>query len=102
MKFASYRHNQNDKPRFGFKRDKYIIDVVKSASWLNEQKGDATFLDIPSSLKDSLKNWSLNFDLLIKLDGLITNADIIETNRIDKPIASLESDLELMLSLIHI
>ena len=96
MKFASYRHNQNDKPRFGFKRDKYIIDVVKSASWLNEQKGDATFLDIPSSLKDSLKNWSLNFELLNKLDALITNEDIIKTNKIDKPIASLESDLELM------
>ncbi len=96
MKFASYRHNQNDKPRFGFKRNKYIIDVVKSAIWLNEKKGNATFLDIPSSLKDSLKNWSLNFELLSELDGLITNDDIIETNKIDKPIANLESDLELM------
>ena len=57
MKFASYLYNQSDKPRFGFKRDKYIVDVVKCANWLNEKKGDAIFLDIPSSLKDSLKNW---------------------------------------------
>lgn len=96
MKFASYRYNQNDKPRFGFKRDKYIVDVVKCANWLNEKKGDAIFLDIPSSLKECLKNWSINFELLNKLDGIITNEDIIETSKIDKPIANLESDLELL------
>ena len=96
MKFASYRYNQSDKPRFGFKRDKYIVDVVKCANWLNEKKDDATLLDIPSSLKECLKNWSINFELLKKLDGLVTNEDIIETNKIDKPIANLESDLELL------
>ena len=42
------------------------------------------------------KNWSINFELLNKLDGLITNEDIIETSKIDKPIANLESDLELL------
>ena len=94
MKFASYRYNQNDKPRFGFKRDKYIVDVVKCANWLNEKKGDAIFVDIPSSLKQCLKNWSINFELLNKLDGIITNEDIIEASKIDKPIANLESDLE--------
>ena len=96
MKFASYRYNQNDKPRFGFKRDKYIVDVVKCANWLNEKKGDAIFLDIPSSLKECLKNWSINFELLKKLDGLVTNEDIIETSKVDKPIANLELDLELL------
>ena len=96
MKFASYRYNQNDKPRFGFKRNKYIIDVVKCANWLNKKNGNAKFLDIPATLKGCLKNWSINFELLKTLDGLVTNEDIIEASKIDNPIANLESDLELL------
>ena len=76
MKFASYRYKPSDKPRFGFKREKYIVDVVKCANWLNEKKGDAIFLDIPSSLKECLKNWSINFELLKELDALDMISDL--------------------------
>ena len=64
MKFATYRYDKNDKIRFGFKKDEHIIDIKRSATWLKEQHGKTTYLDIPHSLKEALKNWRVNFEKL--------------------------------------
>ena len=95
MKFASYRNNETNETSFGFKRDKYIVDIWRSAKWLHQKNGDKTFLDIPLSLKEALKDWKLNFEKLKQLDTIITDEDINKGDVAGKPIASLESELEL-------
>ncbi len=61
MKFATYRYNRNEKSRFGFKRKNYIVDIEKSAKWVEEKNNDTTFMEIPSTLKEALNNWEINF-----------------------------------------
>jgi len=51
MKFVTYTLDGGAQPRFGFKKDEYIIDVIRAAIWANEKNGDSSFLEIPSTLK---------------------------------------------------
>ena len=41
MKFVTYTNIDGEKPRFGFKRDDEIVDVIRSAIWVNENNKDA-------------------------------------------------------------
>ena len=61
MKFATYTLKGNLQPRFGFKKDKYIVDILHAAIWADESKGNSSFLEIPSTLKMALDNWGTNF-----------------------------------------
>ncbi len=96
MKFATYRQNEHDSPRFGFKRNEHIVDVERSALWLNEQNGDTSFMDIPLSLKDALSNWNTNFKKLKQLDAALSEKIISEQDKDAQSIAILESELELI------
>ena len=96
MKFATYRYEKNDKLRFGFKKGEYIIDIKRYASWLKERHGKTTYLNIPHSLKEALKNWRVNFEKLKQLEALLKDEDIKKSAEVGKPIASLELELELM------
>ena len=40
MKLATYRYDGNEKPRFGYKRKNYIVDIEKSAKWIGEKSND--------------------------------------------------------------
>ena len=61
MKFVTYTLDDNARPRFGFKKDDYIVDVIRSAIWYNENNQDPSFLEIPSTLKKTLENWDTHF-----------------------------------------
>ena len=98
MKFATYRYEKNDKLRFGFKKGEHIIDIKRYASWLKERHGKTTYLNIPCSLKEALKNWRVNFEKLKQLEALLKDEDIKKSAEVGKPIASLELELELMAS----
>ena len=67
MKFVTYTNIDGETPRFGFKRDENIIDVIRSGMWVNENKKDASFLTIPTTLKLALGNWDINFSKLKNL-----------------------------------
>ena len=95
MKFATYRYDKNDKLRFGFKKNEHIIDIKRSATWLKEQHGKTTYLDIPHSLKEALKNWRVNFEKLKELQALLKDEDIkksAETGK-DEAMGELHSKL---------
>ena len=68
MKFVTYTLDNNARPRFGFKKDDYIVDVIRSAIWNNENNQDPSFLEIPSTLKKALENWDTHFSKLKELD----------------------------------
>jgi len=96
MKFATYTLEGSIQPRFGFKKDKYIIDVLHAAIWANESKGNSSFLEIPSTLKMALDNWGTNFVKLKELDDCLPDINIQSHSVGGKPIAFLMNEVQLL------
>ena len=44
MRFVTFQYGENSKPRFGFKKNNYIIDIVHASNWVNESNEDPRFL----------------------------------------------------------
>lgn len=96
MKFATYTLEGSIQPRFGFKKDKYIVDVLHAAIWANESKGNSSFLEIPSTLKMALDNWGTNFAKLKELDDCLPDINIQSHSVGEKPIAFLMNEVQLL------
>ena len=96
MKFATYTLEGSLQPRFGFKKDKYIVDVLHAAIWANESKGNSSFLEIPSTLKMALDNWGTNFVKLKELDDCLPDINIQSHSVGGKPIAFLMNEVQLL------
>ena len=96
MKFATYTLEGSLQPRFGFKKDKYIVDVLHAAIWANESKGNSSFLEIPSTLKMALDNWGTNFVKLKELDDCLPDINIQSHSVGGKSIAFLMNEVQLL------
>ena len=96
MKFATYTLEGSLQPRFGFKKDKYIVDVLHAAIWANESKGNSSFLEIPSTLKMALDNWGTNFVKLKELDDCLPDINIQSHSVGGKPITFLMNEVQLL------
>ena len=96
MKFATYTLEGSIQPRFGFKKDKYIVDVLHAAIWANESKGNSSFLEIPSTLKMALDNWGTNFVKLKELDDCLPDINIQSHSVGEKPITFLMNEVQLL------
>ena len=96
MKLATYTLEGSIQPRFGFKKDKYIVDVLHAAIWANESKGNSSFLEIPSTLKIALDNWETNFVKLKELDDSLPDINIQSHSVRGKPIAFLMNEVQLL------
>ena len=95
MKFVTYTNNDGETPRFGFKRDDEIVDVIRSGIWVNENIKDSSFLTVPTTLKLALGNWDINFSKLKNLNQAIPDADLSSLEVDEKPIAIKESEASL-------
>ena len=96
MKFVTYTNIDGETPRFGFKRGEKIIDVIRSGIWVNENKKDASFLTIPTTLKLALGNWDVNFSKLKNLNQAIPDTNLSSMEVDEKPIAIKESETNLL------
>ena len=96
MKFVTYTNNDGETPRFGFKRDDEIVDVIRSGIWVNENIKDASFLTVPTTLKLALGNWDINFSKLKNLNQAIPDTDLSSLEVDEKPIAIKESEASLL------
>ena len=96
MKFATYTLEGSIQPRFGFKKDKYIVDILHAAIWANESKGNSSFLEIPSTLKMALDNWGTNFVKLKELDDCLPDINVQSHSVGEKPIAFLMNEVQLL------
>ena len=90
MKFVTYTLDGGAQPRFGFKKNEYIIDVIRASIWANENNGDSSFFEIPSSLKRALENWDTHFVKLRQLDTFLPDIKFQSHSGGGKPIAILE------------
>jgi 2-keto-4-pentenoate hydratase/2-oxohepta-3-ene-1,7-dioic acid hydratase in catechol pathway len=96
MKFVTYTNIAGETPRFGFKRDDEIVDVIRSGIWVNENNKDASFLTVPTTLKLALGNWDINFSKLKNLNQAIPDTDLSSLEVDEKPIAIKESEASLL------
>ena len=96
MKFVTYTNNDGETPRFGFKRDDEIVDVIRSGIWVNENIKDSSFLTVPTTLKLALGNWDINFSKLKNLNQAIPDTDLSSLEADEKPIAIKESEASLL------
>ena len=94
MKFVTY--SINGKPRFGFKKDLYIVDIQYSAQFLKEAYQNIDFLDLPKSLKEALANWNINLKNIKKLNSILNNEDLEKSTIEGNSIAQLESDVNFL------
>jgi fumarylacetoacetate (FAA) hydrolase len=95
MKFVTYMLDGSTQPRFGFKKNEYIIDVIRAAIWAKETHADLSFLEIPSTLKKALENWDINFLKLKNLDASLPEMNIQSHSGGGKSIAVLEEEVQL-------
>ena len=96
MKFVTYTNNDGETPRFGFKRDDEIVDVIRSGIWVNENIKDSSFLTVPTTLKLALGNWDINFSKLKNLNQAIPDTDLSSLEVDENPIAIKESEASLL------
>ena len=95
MKFATYLLERKPEPRFGFKKENYIIDIKRAAHWVRDTKNDTKFLEIPTTLKEALENWDTHFAKLRELDTLLEKNDFQSQSANGTPIVSLEEEVQL-------
>lgn len=69
MKLLSYGLDHRMEPRLAFLLNGYAIDVMRAALWMKEDRGAQDFLNLASSLKLALENWSRSFALLKDLES---------------------------------
>jgi len=76
LRFVSYSLRETDQPRFGYIENGYVIDILRAAIWAKETQSNNDFLSIPTSLKTTLEDWSLNLSRLKELSSLIPRSII--------------------------
>ena len=59
MKFLTYLAEKNKQPSFGFKLNDLIIDIRRSAEWINKAQGNEKFLTIEDSEMTVFSVWNL-------------------------------------------
>ena len=96
MKFVTYSLGEGTNYRFGFKKNEYVVDIIRASIWANENQGDFSYLEIPSTLKKALENWDFNLKKLQELNSILPEVNIQSHSGGDKPIAILESDVSLL------
>ena len=96
MKFATYTTANNREPRFGFKKEEYIVDILYLSKFLEEKNNDLKFINLPSSLKESLSDWDTNYKKYKKLNKEITNENIDSVTNKGYPIAQLISKINFL------
>jgi len=96
MKFVTYSLGEGTNYRFGFKKNEYIVDIIRASIWANETKGNFSYLEIPSTLKKALENWDVNLKKLQELESILPEVNIQSHSGGEKPIAILENDVSLL------
>lgn len=96
MKLITYQEAANDSQRFGFLQDKLVVDVLRAAVFMNESHSQKEFLEIPSSLHDSLFDWEPHFVKLQRLQEKLKNESPDELTALGHPVAQPEKDVRFL------
>ena len=84
MKFLTYLAEKNKQPSFGFKLNDLIIDIRRSAEWINKDQGNEKFLTIPNDLKSTISDWNHFFPILQEMEEIVKSCDLSEISNADR------------------
>ncbi len=101
MKFVTYVEKGNDSQRFGFVVNEYVVDVLRTAIFMNEEKHESEFLEIPSSLHDCLTDWKPNLLKLQSLQESLENEPVEDLMANNQHVAQKETDVQLLPPITH-
>ncbi len=87
MKLLSYSKNQNDAPRVGFLQNNRVIDVVRAAMWIKDDKNQSDFLKIPTTMRGILRTWTTEFNRLRELSDTISGVGVETLNAGNNPVS---------------
>lgn len=96
MKFVTYLVRGNDSHRFGFVMDGFVVDVLRAAIFMNEEKHESEYLEIPSSLHTCLEDWEPNLTKLEKLQDALENEPIADSMANNQHVAQPETSVQLL------
>ncbi|MBC8345706.1 MAG: fumarylacetoacetate hydrolase family protein [Candidatus Marinimicrobia bacterium] len=96
MKFVTYTRSKSSKPRFGFIRNEWVVDVLDAAIYIDENHGNSKFMSIPSSLQLALENWSEIFETLKQLDQFLPEPQLENSFVNEKPVAQTIDSVQLL------
>ncbi len=96
MKFVTYLDRGNDSQRFGFVMNGHVVDVLRAAIFVNEEKNDGQFLEIPSTLHTSLEDWEPNLIKLQRLQDELENEPVSDLMANNQHVARIEADVQLL------
>ena len=101
MKFVTYVEKGNDSQRFGFVVNEYVVDVLRTAIFMNEEKHESEFLEIPSSLHDCLTDWKPNLLKLQSLQESLENEPVEDLMANNQHVAQKETEVQLLPPITH-
>ena len=93
MKLLSYGLEHRMDPRLAFSLNGYAVDVMRAALWMKENKGAQDFLNLPSSMKIALEDWSRSLSLLKDLENAFLSVGFEQLNIYGRAVAIPESDI---------
>lgn len=96
MKFVTYTEKGYNSQRFGFIKDGLVVDVVRAGIYLNESKGTAEFLSVPSSLKVCLEEWAQILPALQELENELPDGGLNDLVAGNHPVAQEETKVRFL------
>ena len=75
MRFVTYKNQIDSNLHFGFLDKEMIFDINLLSTWFKDKDNQNQFLSIPSSLKEALEDWKLNFKKLKEIQHQLQNID---------------------------
>lgn len=93
MKLLSYSIQSNQAPRVGFLRGNLVIDVVRAAMWIKEDRNKNDYLKIPTTMKGILRTWTTEYNRLHQLADTLKEVDVHHLTAGGMPVSREEKDV---------
>lgn len=93
MKLLSYGLDYRMEPRLAFSQNGQAVDVMRASLWMKDDRNAQEFLNLASSMKLILEDWSKSFSLLTQLADVFQNIDASGLSIHGRPIALPEEDI---------
>ncbi len=95
MKLVSYALDRRMEPRLAWLQGDLVVDSMRAALWLNQDRQVREFLQLPTTLKRALADWPANLAMLQRMRDLLQNVSLPGLQANERPIAQVRDDVVL-------
>ena len=93
MKLLSYALEPRMEPRLAFSLNGYAVDVMRAALWMKVERNSHDYLNLASSMRLALENWSLTTSLLHELLNAFQSLELSKLKVYDRLVAMAETEI---------